>query len=181
MGVEPTPLGLKTRLAPPGQVPALRVALHAMLAATLLLADRSAGLALGTAILGRAILIPGALLLLLGPGLQARAEMREYHDLLEALIESEPPAVTREYLAVLAIGPSMALHSPIGLLRFLVSLRRWYPRYRSARLAFIRSDVKHDERVAHIRGHLVRARNWAIVVLGSLLILVGTAVELVQS
>ena len=133
------------------------------------------------ALIGHAILIAGAFLLVLGPGLQARLEMREYHELLDTLIETDPPAATREYLRLLAIGPSLALHSPLGLLRFLSGMRAWYPRYRSARLAFIDSQAAHDERVMHIRTHLVRARNWAIVVLGSVLIFAGTAVALVQT
>jgi hypothetical protein len=133
------------------------------------------------ALIGHAILIAGAFLLVLGPGLQARLEMREYHELLDTLIETDPPAATREYLRLLAIGPSLALHSPLGLLRFLTGMRAWYPRYRSARSAFVNSQAAHDERVMHIRTHLVRARNWAIVVLGSVLIFAGTAVALVQT
>jgi hypothetical protein len=107
--------------------------------------------------------------------------MREYHELLDTLIESDPPAVTREYLTLLAIGPSLALHSPLGLLKFMTGMRAWYPRYRSARSAFVASQAGHDERVMHIRTHLTRARNWAIVVLGSVLIFAGTAVALVQT
>jgi len=132
-------------------------------------------------IVGRAILIAGAFLLVLGPGLQARLEMVEYHELLDALIESDPPAVTREYLRLLAVGPSMALHSPIGLLKFLAGLREWYPRYRNARKAFATSEAGHDQRVARVRKHLIRARNWAIVVLGSVLIFAGTTVELARA
>jgi hypothetical protein len=132
-------------------------------------------------IVGRAILIAGAFLLVLGPGLQARLEMREYHELLDALIESDPPAATREYLRLLAIGPSMALHSPLGLLRFIAGAWAWYPRYRAARAAFNSSRAGHDERVVHIRTHLTRARNWAMVVFGSMLIFAGAAVELTQT
>ncbi|HUB35479.1 MAG TPA: hypothetical protein VL972_01520 [Solirubrobacteraceae bacterium] len=132
-------------------------------------------------IVGRALLVAGAFMLVLGPGLQARLEMREYHALLDALIESDPPATTREYLTLLASGPSLALHSPLGLLRFLAGLHRWLPRYRSARRAFAATDAAHDERVVHIRTHLTRARNWAIVVLGSVLILAGATAELAQT
>jgi hypothetical protein len=35
--------------------------------------------------------------------------------------------------------------------------------------------------VAEVRTHLARARNWAIVVLGSVLIVAGAAVELAQT
>jgi hypothetical protein len=132
-------------------------------------------------IVGRALLVAGAFLLVLGPGLQARLEMREYHDLLDALIESDPPVATREYLTLLASGPSLALHSPLGLLKFLAGLRAWYPRYRAARRAFAASGAAHDERVVHIRTHLTRARNWAIVVLGSVLIFTGAIVELTHT
>lgn len=132
-------------------------------------------------IVGRSILIAGAFLLVLGPGLQARMEMREYHELLDALIEDDAPAVTREYLTVLAAGPSMALHSPLGLLRFLATAWGWYPRYRAARRALTVSGALHDEQMVHIRSHLIRARNWAIVVLGSTLIFAGAAVELAQT
>lgn len=132
-------------------------------------------------IVGRAILMTGAFLLVLGPGLQARVEMGEYHELLDALIESDPPAVTREYLSLLASGPSMALHSPLGLFKFVTGLRGWYPRYRAARRAFATSGAGRDERVVHIRTHLIRARNWSIVVLGSVLIFAGAAVELAQT
>jgi hypothetical protein len=132
-------------------------------------------------IVARAILIAGAFLLVLGPALQARLEMREFHELLDALIESDPPAATREYLRLLAVGPSMALHSPLGLIRFATSAWSWYPRYRTARSAFTASGAGHDERVVHIRTHLTRARNWAMVVLGSMLIFGGTAVELTQT
>jgi hypothetical protein len=134
------------------------------------------------AIVAKAILVAGALLLVLGPGMQARLEMREYHDLLEALKRTHDlPGATREYLSVLAIGPSSALHSPIAALKFLLTMSRgWYPRYRSARSAFAVSAGGDDERVVEIRTHLTRARNWAIVVAGSLLILTGAAVELVR-
>jgi ABC-type uncharacterized transport system permease subunit len=132
-------------------------------------------------IVGRAILIAGAFLLVLGPALQARLEMREYHQLLDALIESHPPPATQEYLRLLAIGPSMALHSPLGLLRFIVGAWSWYPRYRTAQSAFTTSVARDDERVVHIRTHLTRARNWAMVVSGSLLIFAGAAVELTQT
>jgi hypothetical protein len=131
-------------------------------------------------IVARASLIAGAVLLVIGPGMQARLQMREYHDMLDTLIEGDPPAVTREYLSLLAVGPSMALHSPLGLIRFLARAWGWYPRYRAARRAFMTSEGAHDTTVADIRTHLVRARNWAIVVAGSMLILVGTSVELVQ-
>jgi hypothetical protein len=132
-------------------------------------------------IVGRAILIAGAFLLVLGPGLQARLEMVEYHQLLDALIESDPPAVTREYLRLLAVGPSMALHSPIGFLRFLTGLPDWYPRYRNARRDFAASGAGQDDRVVRVRKHLIRARNWALVVLGSVLIFAGTTVELART
>lgn len=132
-------------------------------------------------IVGRAILIAGAFLLVLGPGLQARLEMVEYHELLDALIESDPPELTREYLRLLAIGPSMALHSPVGFVKFVTGLRAWYPRYRQAQRAFAASGAGHDPRVVRVRKHLIRARNWAIVVLGSVLIFAGSTVELART
>jgi hypothetical protein len=132
--------------------------------------------------IGRTILLAGAFLLVLGPGLQARLEMREYHELLEALSAGDLPAVTREYLDILAIGPSMALRSPLGALEFLFTgPSDWYPRYRAARRAFRESAAGEDERVVEIRTHLTRARNWAIVVLGSVLIFSGAAVELART
>jgi hypothetical protein len=134
-------------------------------------------------IVARAILVAGAFLLVLGPGLQARLEMREYHDLLDALKRhSDLPRVTREYLGVLAVGPSMALRSPLGALEFVLSAPSgWYPRYRRARTAFRVSEAADDERVAEIRTHLTRARNWSIVVLGSVLIFTGASVELART
>ncbi len=137
---------------------------------------------MSTSIIAKAILVVGAFLLVLGPGLQARLEMREYHDLLEALEATDDlPEATREYLGALAVGPSSALHSPLAALGFLLTLiRGWYPRYRSARAAFRASPGGEDERVVQIRTHLTRARNWAIVVAGSLLILTGSAVELIR-
>jgi sulfite exporter TauE/SafE len=132
-------------------------------------------------IVGRAIVIAGALLLVVGPGMQARAEMREYHELLDALIDDDLPGQTREYLRLLSVGPSMALHSPLGLLRFAASAWAWYPRYRTAHHAFQLSAGQQDARFLAIRAHLVSARNWAIVVAGSLLILVGASLELAQS
>jgi hypothetical protein len=134
------------------------------------------------AIVAKAILAAGAFLLVLGPGMQARLEMREYHDLLEALKRTDDlPDVTREYLNALAVGPSSALHSPLGAVRFLRTLSQgWYPRYRIARSAFGASAGGDDERVIEIRTHLTRARNWAIVVAGSLLILLGTSLELIR-
>ena len=133
-------------------------------------------------ILARAILMAGAFLLVLGPGLQARLEIREYHDLLEALTKSDLPAATREYLSILAVGPSMALRSPLGALEFLLTgPSDWYPRYRIARRAFRASADGADERVIEIRTHLTRARNWAIVVLGSVLIFGGSAIELART
>jgi hypothetical protein len=133
-------------------------------------------------IIARAVLMAGAFLLVLGPGLQARLEMQEYHDLLDALTESDLPAATREYLSVLAVGPSMALRSPLGLLEFVFTgPSDWYPRYRVAHRAFRASAAVEDERVVEIRTHLTRARNWAIVVLGSVLILGGSAIELART
>jgi hypothetical protein len=132
-------------------------------------------------IVARAILVAGAFALVIGPGMQARLEMREYHDLLEALSESDLPDVTRNYLRALATGPSMALRSPIGAIEFAIGARAWWARYRPARLAFAQSPSKDDERVVNIRSHLTRARNWAIVVFGSVLIFVGAAIELVQT
>jgi sulfite exporter TauE/SafE len=132
-------------------------------------------------IIGRAILLAGAFLLVLGPGLQARMEMREFHELLDALIERDAPAVTRTYLELLAVGPSMALHSPLGAVKFLGGAWGWYPRFRVARRAFAASGAAGDERVVHIQSHLTRARNWAIVVAGSMLIFAGAAVELGQT
>ena len=133
-------------------------------------------------ILAKAILVAGAFLLVIGPGMQARLEMREYHDLLEALKRTDDlPDATREYLSALAVGPSSALHSPIAALKFLVTLSNgWYPRYRLARRAFRDSAGGDDGRVVEIRTHLTRARNWAIVVAGSLLILTGAALELAR-
>ena len=133
------------------------------------------------AIIGRVILMAGAFLLVIGPGLQARLEMSEYHELLDALSVGELPAVTREYLRLVAMGPSRALLSPLGLLEFVAGAWDWYPRYRAARRALTASAAGHDERIVHIREHLTRARNWMIVVLGSLLIFAGSSVELVQT
>jgi hypothetical protein len=132
-------------------------------------------------VIARAILMAGALLLTLGPGLQARLEMSEYHELLASLVDSDLPAETQEYLRLLAIGPSLALRSPLGLLEFLTGPSDWYPQYRSARRAFASSDAAADERVVQIRTHLTRARNWSIVVLGSVLIFAGATLELVQT
>lgn len=133
-------------------------------------------------VVARAILVAGALLLVVGPGLQARHEMREYHELLDALNELDQPAVMREYLSLLAVGPSLALRSPLGLLEFVVTGPwGWYPRYRTARAAFAASAEGDDERVAEIRTHLTKARNWAIVVLGSVLIFCGASIELVHT
>ena len=133
-------------------------------------------------IVAKAILVAGALLLVIGPGMQARLEMREYHDLLEALKRTDDlPDATRDYLGALAIGPSSALHSPLAAVKFLVTLSQgWYPRYRRARSAFRNSAGGEDERVVEIRTHLTRARNWAIVVAGSLLILTGAALDLAR-
>ncbi len=131
--------------------------------------------------IGRAILVVGGFLLVIGPGMQARLEMREYHDLLEVLSKGDIPAVTREYLKLLSVGPSMALRSPLGLLEFLRGAPSWYPRYRRAHKAFTESAGGGDERVAQIRMHLTRARNWAIVMLGSVLIFVGASIELTQT
>jgi hypothetical protein len=134
-------------------------------------------------IVARAILMVGAFLLVLGPGLQARLEMREYHELLEALQRrSDLPDTTREYLGLLEVGPSMALNSPLGALRFALSEpSEWYVKYRNARAAFGDSGAAGDERVMEIRTHLARARNWAIVVLGSVLIFAGASIELAQT
>jgi hypothetical protein len=132
-------------------------------------------------VIARAILVAGSLLLMLGPGLQARLEMSEYHDLLESLVGHDLPEETREYLRLLAIGPSMALHSPLGLVRFLAGPSDWFPQYRSARRAFASSDAAGDERVLQIRIHLTRARNWGIVVLGSVLIFAGATLELIET
>jgi hypothetical protein len=133
-------------------------------------------------VIARAILAAGALLLVVGPGMQARLEMFEFHELLEALTETGPPAATQEYLRLLAVGPSMALRSPLGLLEFLIkSPADWYPRYRAARRAFAASGDGHDARVVEIRTHLTKARNWSIVVLGSVLIFTGASVELTHT
>lgn len=135
-------------------------------------------------VLAKAILVAGALLLVLGPGLQARLEMREYHDLLEALKgERDLPEVAREYLGLLAIGPSSALHSPLAAVRFFLSTLTsgWYPQFRTVRAAFRESGAAADERVVEIRTHLTRARNWAIVVAGSVLIFSGTSIELARA
>jgi hypothetical protein len=134
-------------------------------------------------IIARAVLVAGALLLVIGPGLQARLEMREFHELLDALRQkSDLPAATRAYLSVLAVGPSMALHSPVGALEFVMKgPSTWYRDHRRARAAFSASSGGGDERVVEIRTHLLKARNWAIVMLGSVLIFAGTSAELVRT
>jgi hypothetical protein len=135
-----------------------------------------------TIVFARAVLMLGALLLVIGPGMQARLEMREYHELLDALKQSDLPAATQEYLRLLAVGPSMVLRSPLGLLEFVFTgPADWYPRYRAARSALAREDALDDDRVVEIRMHLAKARNWAIVMGGSLLILIGTAIELIDA
>jgi hypothetical protein len=135
-----------------------------------------------TIVVARAVLMAGALLLVLGPGMQARLEMREYHELLDALKDSDMPAATQEYLRLLAVGPSMVLRSPLGLLEFIFTgPAYWYPRYRAARGALAEDGALDDERVVEIRTHLAKARNWAIVMAGSLLIMSGTAIELLDA
>jgi hypothetical protein len=133
-------------------------------------------------IIAKAILVAGSLLLVLGPGLQARLEMREYHDLLEGLMRAdELPETSRRYLSLLAIGPSSTLHSPLAALRFLgTMLDGWYGRHKVARREFRAAGGDADERVTAIRAHLVRARNWAIVVAGSVLIFGGSSIELIH-
>jgi hypothetical protein len=133
-------------------------------------------------IIARAVLVAGAFLLVVGPGMQARLEMQEYHDLLATLTESDLPQATSEYLSLLAVGPSMVLRSPLGALEFLLTgPSDWYPRYRVARRAFRETEAAADERVIEIRKHLAKARNWAIVVLGSVLILGGSTIELLRA
>jgi hypothetical protein len=133
-------------------------------------------------VIAKAILVAGSLLLVLGPGLQARLEMREYHDLLEGLMRTdELPETTRRYLSLLAIGPSSTLHSPLAALRFLGTLLGgWHGRHQIARREFRAADGDGDGRVTEIRAHLVRARNWAIVVAGSVLIFAGSSIELIH-
>jgi hypothetical protein len=133
-------------------------------------------------VIAKAILVGGSLLLVLGPGLQARLEMREYHGLLEDLMRSdELPEATRRYLSLLAIGPSSALQSPIAALRFLGTLMGgWYGRHRVAQREFTAAGGEADARVTAIRSHLVRARNWAVVVAGSVLIFTGSSIELIH-
>jgi hypothetical protein len=86
----------------------------------------------------------------------------------------------REYLSLLAVAPSLALRSPLGLLEFLVTGPwGWYPRYRTAR-AVRRLAAGARREVAEIRTHLTKARNWAIAVLGSLLTFCGASIEVVH-
>lgn len=104
--------------------------------------------------------------------MQAFNEIRQYDELLNALEASDLSASIKEGLA-LSITWSLW---PGNILK----LFHWLKRYLAALNKFseLVAEKDKDLTVIRIRAGLLKARNWAIVLLGSTLVLVASVVEL---
>jgi hypothetical protein len=127
----------------------------------------------------RILLVAGALLLVIGPALQAVTELREYRELLNALQETQLPGVARDAID-LSVNISIAVLRPLGLLAIIPDLVRWVGRFTVALNAFSTKASAGNKEAARIQAGLARARNWTIVLFGSLLILSAAIIELVN-
>ena len=146
-------------------------------------------------VLAKAVLVGGALALVLGPALQAAGEVREYNQLLAALRESDLGGVAQDYLrwywprflprsrwrwvVLLLFGPLLMLTTlwpPVPRLRELRSLSR---RYARALTVFGTAADAGDEDAQQLRAQLGKARNWMIIVAGAVLVLIGATIDLV--
>lgn len=123
----------------------------------------------------RILLVVGALFVAWGSALQAVNEIGQYDELLEALKESDLGPSLEEGLKL-----SMTwTFWPTGIPRMF----HWIKRYIKALNKFSEMAVgeNKDVRAIGIRTGLLKARNWTIVLLGSILVLAASVVELLTS
>jgi len=126
----------------------------------------------------RALLVVGALLLVVGPALQASAEIRGYRQLLDLYAGTDLGGATRDYLG-LTLRAASPLKGPWRLIETLKQAFELSQRLGMALNEFTRAAADHKE-AALIRTQLARARNWGIVVVGSVFIVVATIIELLK-
>ncbi len=123
----------------------------------------------------RILLVVGALFVAWGSALQAVNEIGQYDELLEALKESDLGPSLKEGLK---LSMTWTLW-PTGIPRMF----HWIKRYIMALNKFSEMAVgeNKDVRAIGIRTGLLKARNWTIVLLGSILVLAASVVELLTS
>jgi hypothetical protein len=123
----------------------------------------------------RILLVAGSLLLILGPALQAITEIREYGELLDALDAADVPGVALEGLKL-----SLANAFPFRPFSYFLAVIPWAIRFRAALDAFSKSAAAGNAQAVRIAAGLARARNWAVVLLGSLLLLAASTISLIH-
>ena len=123
----------------------------------------------------RILLVVGALFVAWGSALQAVNEIGQYDELLEALKKSDLGPSLEEGLK---LSMTWTLW-PMGIPRMF----RWIKRYITALNKFTEMAVgqNKDIRTIGIRTGLRKARNWTIVLVGSILVLAASVVELLTS
>ena len=149
---------------------------------------------MSTDIVRTALVFAGAVALVIGPALQAKAEISEYRELLSAVHDSDLPDVGRDYLEVslriffptfprplwlklLAIFTlplwfwlwGLRFVWPPWLIQRFREIRDLLQRYALAVAAFAEEAGRGDERAILIHGQLRKARNWSVIVVGALL------------
>jgi hypothetical protein len=121
------------------------------------------------------ITLCGAVVLAVGSGMQALTEIREYREFMEAVGASEFPDIRWE-LPELAF---VVVHVPpwVTLINLPIEFFRWWKRFFRAIRVFS-ERVESDRAAVRIRAGLARARNWFVVMLGAILVVVASVLEL---
>jgi hypothetical protein len=132
-------------------------------------------------IVQRAFFAAGALLLVVGPALQARAEIRGYRALLDLAADTNLGVATRDYLRVVLEAANPA---GFGLLRLIKNAKRYFKlatRFLVALQAFTIAASENNDEAALIRTQLARAATWGVVTCGAVLVLIASTIDLVKA
>jgi hypothetical protein len=127
-------------------------------------------------VVARALAVASGVLLVIGPALQARAELREAKELTEALGESQLSKVLGEAFALYmrtALIPLGFLWPPT--VKRLIEL---YKDYLKALEQFAKAAAGNTERAVRVRAGVRKAINWLIVLTGAVLLLSAAIIVL---
>jgi NADH:ubiquinone oxidoreductase subunit K len=116
---------------------------------------------------------------MIGAGLQAIAEIREYTELLALANETDLLRLARDTLMDSFSLEVASFLAPQNLLyEMMIGLPILLMRYRMAIKLLADAVSAGDERAVRIRSGIVRARNWIVVLVGSTLVFAAAIVAL---
>jgi hypothetical protein len=125
---------------------------------------------------GYAVMLCGAVVLCVGSAMQAVTELREYREFRDAVEESKVPDPRWELPELAFVVSHVAPW--VTLIALPIEIFDWWKRLFKALTAVSKRARGGDVQAVRIHAGLARARNWCVVVLGAMLVVVASALEL---